>query len=117
MCGEKAAAKQALESFRQALNSNPTNLDAANRYWNALASSQSGGHVIEAYRRVALVSQEGVIAFARAYRELFKNSGEGPRAVFFDKDLLQTLQARLPKLPERDRSNVEWILQSLRCWP
>jgi hypothetical protein len=114
MCGKKAADKQTLESLRQALNSDPTNLDAANRYWTALASFQCGGDVIEAYRRVALVSQEGVIALARAYRELFESSGEGPRAAYFDSDLLQALRSRLPELPEGDRRTVEWLLQSIR---
>jgi hypothetical protein len=114
MYRKTAPDKQTVETLRQALISDPTNLDAANRYWNAVGTSQSGGYIIEAYRSAALTSHAGVIAFGRAYRELFENSGEPPRAIFFDKDLIQALEASLPALPQSDRSVVQWILQSIR---
>jgi hypothetical protein len=114
MYRKTAPDKQTLETLRQALISDPTNLDAANRYWNAVGSSQSGSYVIEAYRSAALTSQAGVVAFVRAYRELFENSGEPPRAIFFDKDLVEALEASLPALSQSDCSVVEWVLQSIR---
>lgn len=106
--------KQTLETLRQALISNPTNLDDANRYWKAVRYSQSGGHVIEAFRSAALASQAGVVAFARAYRELFQNSGEGPRAIFFDKELVRALEDSLLTLSESDCRTVQWVLESIR---
>jgi hypothetical protein len=119
MNGNKNADNRTVEILRQALNSNPTNLDAANRYWDALSSLngndvRSGRYVVETYRAVALASQEGVIALARAYRELFEDSGEGPRAALFDYDLLRALQTRLPELQERDRTIVQWVLRSIQ---
>ena len=114
MCGKRAADKQALETLRQALNSDPTNLDVANRYWNALAVSQCGRDVIETYRKAALMSPEGCIVLARAYRELFEDSCEGPRAIYFDSDLLYALRSHLPELPSGDRLVGEWVLQSIR---
>jgi len=114
MYRKTATDKQTLETLRRALVSDPTNLDAANRYWNAVGSSQSGGYIVEAYRSAALTSHAGVIAFGRAYRELFEDSGESPRAIFFDKDLIQTLEASLPALSQSDRSLVQWVLQSIR---
>ena len=114
MCGKNAADRQTLETLWQALNSDPTNLDVANRYWNALAVSQCGRDVIETYRRAALMSPEGCIALARAYRQLFEDSGEGPRAVYFDSDLLYALRSHLPELPAGDRLVVDWVLQSIR---
>jgi hypothetical protein len=78
---------------------------------------QSGRHVIEAFREAAIGSNERVVAFTHAYRELFKNSGEPPRAVYFDKQLVQALEASVPKLSEKDRSSVGWILESIRGRP
>jgi len=107
-----------LSALKKILFSEPSNLDAANRYWDALRSVgghdvRSGGFVIEAYRACALASHEGVIALARAYRELYENSGESPRRELFDEELSQALQARLSALRNHDQDIVEWILQSV----
>jgi hypothetical protein len=66
---------QRLAQFKNALDADPTNVEVASRYWSALASFagndvRSGGYLIEALRQCALDSA-GVIALARAYRELF----------------------------------------------
>lgn len=113
----KARDKQLLETLRRTLVSNPADVDAANRYWTALGLFQSGHHVIEAFREAAISSNEGVVAFAQTYTELFKNSGEPPRAVYFDKQLVRALEASAPKSLEKDRSTVQWILESLRGRP
>ena len=52
--------KQSRETLRQARISDPTNLDAANRYWDAVGVSQSGRYVIEAFRSAALTSHAGL---------------------------------------------------------
>jgi len=103
-----------LDELKQTLLSNPTDIDAASRYWTAVGSAQSGQYVIEAFRSAALSSQAGVIALAPAYKELFENSGEPPRAPFFDKNLVSVLEIAAPTLSEPDRSTVEWILNSIR---
>lgn len=82
MEGEKIGLQE-LKTLQKILVSDPSCLDAANRYWNALSSVsgndvRSGGFVIEAYRGCALASSEGVIALARAYRELYENTAERP---------------------------------------
>src|SRR6266850_831749 len=100
--------KQTLETLRRVLVSDRTNLDAASLYWNALGSFQSGRYVIEAFRSAALTSQAGVVAFAHAYRGLFENSGEGPRPIFFDGELVRALEDSIPELSESDRSTVQW---------
>ena len=106
--------KEMVESLKQALISDPTNVEAANRYWRALGSWQSGGYVIEAFRAAALASREGVVAFAHAYRELFENSGEAPRPAFFDEEVFGVLKAGVVSLPENERAIVQWVLESLR---
>jgi hypothetical protein len=106
--------KELLDNSKEALISDPTNIDAASRCWKALGSWQSGGHVIEAFRAAALASREGVVAFARAYRELFENSGEAPRPVLFDDELFRALKASVAGLPENERVNLQWVLESLR---
>jgi len=111
---------QALEILRQALRADPTNLGIADRYWKARAAYKGkydircGRHIIEAYREAALRSPQGVIALASAYKDLFTTTGEGPRPVYFDDDLVCALQRYLPELPERERSTVRWILESVR---
>ena len=114
MYRETSPDKELIESLKKALASDPTNIDAANRYWKALGVWQSGGHVIEAFRAAAIASCKGVAALARAYRELFESSGEGPRPVFFDKELSRAMKASLEGLPENERATVRWILDSIR---
>jgi hypothetical protein len=109
--------KEAIDSVRQTLNGDPTNLDLANRYWTALADERDGRSVIVAYRAAALASSIGVAAFARAYRELFDVSGESPRFVYFDTALIEALERNLSELPIIDRENVQWILRSIGVMP
>jgi|SRR5215471_8433322 len=106
---------EALASIRHSLKDDPTNIDLANRYWQTLAEGdyRSGRYVIEAYREAALVSSSGAAALARAYRELFLVSGEGPRPEYFDMRLIEILRIYTPQMPEADRVNVQWVLQLL----
>jgi len=119
MAQDKFPIQQKLANLKKALDANPTNVEAANSYWEALGSLggqnvRSGGFVREAFRGCAMASCDGVIAFARAYRELFESTGELPRAELFDKDLLAALRTRLPELARDDRTILEWILTSIR---
>jgi hypothetical protein len=108
-------ALQKLATFKQALDADPTDVEAAIRYWVALSSVagndvRSGAYLIEAFRRCALDSNAGVVAFARAYWELFQKTGERPRPELLDTELLQALRARLPELSGKDRASTEWLL-------
>lgn len=110
--------QQNLANLKRTLDSDPTNIEAASRYWVELASFgghdvRSGGFVIEAFRGCALASHAGAAAFARAYRELFEKSGEKPRAELFDEELLQALKTRLPDLPDDDQAIVQWLIASI----
>jgi hypothetical protein len=118
MAEDKYPIQQKLADFKKTLDSDPTNVELANRYWVALASFggqdvRSGGFVIEAFRGCALVSHAGAVAFARAYRELFEKSGEKPRAELFDEELLQALKTRLPDLSNDDQAVVQWVIASI----
>jgi hypothetical protein len=123
--GEWESRNHVLDSIREALRADRVNLDLANRYWSALAGDKakgeadyrSGKHVIEAYREAAMSSTEGKRAFAHAYRDLFENSGESPRSAYFDEGLIIALKTNSPDVPDADRSNVEWILQSIGIVP
>jgi hypothetical protein len=91
MIEDKYPAQQALANLKRTLDSDPTNIEAASRYWVQLASFggndvRSGGFVIEAFRGCALASPAGAVAFTRAYRELFEKSGEKPGSAFFDEN-------------------------------
>ena len=107
-----------LIELKKTLDSYPRNICAAHRYWDALGSVKgrdvrSGGFVIEAYRGCALASREGVVAIARAYRELFEKSGESPRPEVFDKELIEALKRQPPELPDNDQVTVQWVLTSI----
>ena len=55
----------------------------------------------------ALASHAGVVAIARAYEELFKKTGEEPRAELFDAELIRALQTQLRELANGDRAAVQ----------
>ena len=113
MQGDLERREKQLQVLKQSLKQDPTNLELANRYWKAVGLAQSGRYVHDAHRSAALASSVGAAAFARAYRELFSCSGEGPRVAHFDDLLIQALEAYLPQLYGQDRSNVEWVLRTL----
>jgi len=119
--GQWERRNQEIATLREALRSNPTNLERANRYWFALAGDttkgqadlRTGSNVIEAYREAALSSRQGVEALAAAYRDLFEMSGENPSPAHFDQSLLRALKAELPEVSGEGRRNLEWLLRSI----
>jgi hypothetical protein len=118
MADDKYPIQKKLADLKKTLQSDPSNVELANRYWVELASFggndvRSGGFVIEAFRGCALASHAGAVAFARAYRELFEKSGEKPRAALVDEELVQALKTRLPDLSNNDRSIVQWVITSI----
>jgi hypothetical protein len=115
MPARRSPLEEELASVRQSLRLDPANIDLTNRYWATLADGdyRSGRYVIEAYRETALASVTGGAALAQAYRELFLVSGEGPRSEFFDARLIEALRSYIPQMSEADRSNVQWVLQSI----
>src|SRR5580698_4747595 len=116
MKGDLERQEKQLQVLKQSLKQDPTNLELANRYWKAVGLAQSGRYVRDAYRGAALASGVGAAASARAYRELFSCSGEGPRMAHFDDLLIRALEAYLPQLTGQDHSNVEWVLHApARC--
>jgi len=111
--------QQKLAELKKILDTDPTNLDAAKRYWEQLASVggedvRSGGFVLEAYRKCALGSAGGVAAFAQAYRELFEKTGEKPSAKLLDEELIQALKATCSELSGEDQEIVRWILKCVK---
>ena len=99
-----------------ALETDPENLELAWKYWNVLSSwhgadIRSGMYVFRAFRAAALKSPHGVLAFAQAYRELFRRSGEGPRKL--DAGLASVVRASLSSLPPGERAEVQWLLDCI----
>jgi len=100
--------------LRQNLKQDQTNLELADRYWSTVGSGQSGRIVRDAYRGAALASSAGAATFARAYRDLCLRTGEGPRNVHFDEELIEALKTYLPLLTANDHSDVDWC-STLAC--
>jgi hypothetical protein len=118
MVEHKYPMQEKVANIKRMLGSDPANIDAANRYWSGLTSLggndiRGGGFVIEAFRGCALASHAGVVALARAYRELFEQTGEKPRVELFDRELLQRLKTSRPELAKDDQAIVQWILTSI----
>lgn len=115
MLGKRSRLDEELTSIRQRLEEDPTNIELANHYWAKLADGdyRSGRYVIEAYREAALTSSTGAARLARAYRELFLESGEEPRRKYFDVRLIQNLRSYLAEMGEGDRVNVQWVLETI----
>src|SRR5215470_4371576 len=99
MSSERLRLEEELKKDRQSLKDDPKNIELANRYWTKLGRGdyRCGRHVIEAYREAALASSVGGAALARAYRELFLVSGEGPRPDYFDARLIEALKSYIPE--------------------
>src|SRR5437868_5643897 len=81
--GVPAAEPESVRLERE-LAADPTNLELAWRYWRLLGRDpgrdvRSGAYVFRAFRPAALASPAGMVAFTRAYHELFCNSAEPPR--------------------------------------
>jgi hypothetical protein len=118
MAENKYPIQQKLADLKKTLDSDPTNVELAHRRWAELASVgghdvRSGGFLIESFRGCALASLAGVVALARAYRELFEKRGEKPRPELFDEELLHALKTRLPDLSNEDQAIVRWLLGSI----
>jgi hypothetical protein len=118
MTEDKYPIQQQLAKLKATFDADPTNVETANLYWVQLASFgghdvRSSGFVIEIFRRCALASHAGAVAFARAYRELYEKSGEEPRAELFDEELIQALTVSLPDLSNDDQAIVRWVLASI----
>jgi hypothetical protein len=114
----KNTADENLDALRQALASDPTNLHVARRYWQALGNYKgsdvrSGRDVIQAYRSAALSSHQGAVALAQAYKELFETSGEPPRALYFDKDLMHALESWYETSTSNEGSMIGWLLEKI----
>lgn len=95
------------------LREDPTNLAHARAYWGALGPRRSGRHILEAFGPAARKGVEGAEEFARAYRELFDESGEGPRSAYVDRDLLAALQAATSKVAGASRDEIQWVINSI----
>jgi hypothetical protein len=107
-----------LVNLKKELDAAPDNIQAAKRYWAALASFgghdvRSGKFAIEAFRGCALASNAGIVALARAFRELYDKSGEKPRYELFDEELLQALKVPLRDLSDEDQALLQWVLTSI----
>jgi hypothetical protein len=115
MHGKSSRLDEEIAIVRQSLENDPTNIELANRYWATIAQGdyRSGRYVIDAYREVALTSSTGAATLARAYRELFLDSGEAPYAHLFDERLIEALRSYVPQMAEGDRINVQWVLPTI----
>ena len=106
-----------LKRFQKELEADPTNIEKANANWNACGDYfrgdiRSGRFVMGTFRECALFSQQGVVVFTKAYRELYNLSGEYPRGKF-DDELMVVINESLALLNEDDRKDVERLLMFL----
>jgi hypothetical protein len=107
-----------LAALASSLHDEPTSLERAWRYWRALGEYQghdvrSGVYVVQAFHAAALASPNGAAALARAYIELFKSTGEGPRSCLVDSELHTALSRAMDSLRGDGRLEVQWILDRL----
>jgi hypothetical protein len=111
-------ANREIDTLRESLRRDPTNLGVASRYWNALGNVQghdvrSGRDVVDVFGAAALSSIAGTKALTLAFRQLFEKSGESPRPVFFDQKLVRALKLAVSESSGQDASNLRWILKSI----
>ncbi len=95
--------KEYIEQCWRELETDPKNLKKAWNYWNSLgnyygADIRSGQFLIKTFRESALSSKEGVVALVKAYKELLNLSGELPRRMYFDDELLSAIKEKSKSL-------------------
>ncbi len=89
MADDEYPIQQKLADLKKTLDSDPTNVESAIRYWSGLASFggndvRSGGFVIEAFRRCALTSDAGVVTLEDQSLDLECIGYPGPPKMTFD---------------------------------
>lgn len=104
-----------LQKFWDDLESHPTNIEKANACWKACGDYfrgdiRSGLYVIRIFRECAISSQYGVVALAKAYRELARRSGEYPRKSSLDEELMIAIREGFQLLKGDDKEEVRWLL-------
>ena len=107
---------EAVTALRAELGRDPGNLGLTGRVWAMLSGStgfdvRSGRLVVEVFRFAALNSDEGVGAMVSAFRKLFDDSGECPRAALFDPPLENLLRLLARQSDHPLRQDINWILE------
>jgi hypothetical protein len=105
---KRSVTHERVEELLVFLSQNPSDLAAAEAYWNALGNVQgvsirSGQHAVEAFGEAALGDPRAAVALASAYKQLSMDSGERPRRAMFSGRLLKALRAALSSLEGKDR--------------
>lgn len=105
-------------ALRRELDSDPDNLELAERAWELLGGStgfdvRSGRLLIETFRAAALRSDEGLGALVSAFRRLADETGEYPCAALIDPALESLLRLRARQSEPALREEIEWILDCI----
>ena len=108
-----------VESCRLELSEKRADVRLAIRYWEALGNHKHGDvrdgrQLMDVYRIPALTSLEGAVALAKAARDLFDTSGELPKRMLFDEDLIRALFNYKLEATQANLTLLEWLLNSIR---
>ena len=95
----------------------PADSTFAEEYWRSLQGGhdvRSGGLLIKAFRAFALKSPEGVLRLVAASRELADESGEFPKKVLIDKELLTSIRKVAETATPEQKDSLNWFLSLVR---
>ena len=99
-----------LQKLEDELKADPTNIEKAKNYWEALDDWQTGSYILECFRLPAIESKEGAVEFSKASLNLFTLSGEIPKKELFDEELIQSLKSKKEQVSGSDKEAIEWVL-------
>ena len=105
-------------SLRSELDSDPGNLELAERVWMLLSGStgfdvRSGRLVIETFRAAAIKSDAGMAALVSAFRRLADETGEYPSAALFDPPLENLLRIYAQRSNDTLHDEINWMLKCI----
>lgn len=104
-------------TLESTLKNVPTNIEHAEALWNHLGLKghdvRSGYLLLDTFRSCALHSSNGVIALARAYKQLAKDTGEYPNVQLFDNDLIAAIRNATDRSDGQDKDLLQWLMAQL----
>lgn len=112
---EYHAWKNKMKTLEAALSEDPTNVSIAQELWETMRLGgkydvTSGWKAIECFSAAALQSPKGVLALARAFKELARDAGEYPRSAEFSPALVEVIKKAECSFEGQDRKDIEWFL-------
>ena len=110
--------KNRLSLLEKEVKCDPRNVELADSLWAGMKGPEcfdlrSGDRLVSIYRTACLHSELGIVSFAKGYKELLRDTGEGPSKDNIDSELLISIENALKKLKGKNLEIVKWLYDAI----